>query len=130
MIRRIAGVAAAALVGLLGACGPTTVVSVPTTTAVGETTTLPTGTPGQLLVRLRDRAFALSAAIVDGTGRSVNDEIDGLWTAASAQLSHTVFVDEIQHQLDLMQTAVDRRRPADADKAALHLRALIDARAP
>jgi hypothetical protein len=118
--------------GVLAACGSTTVVDVSTTTStlVGETTTLPVGTVTELLPRLRDAAFTLSPAIDDGTSREVFGTIDDLWSAVKAQLPHTTFVDDVQHQVDLMSTAVDRKRPGDADKAAVHLRMLIDAYRP
>ena len=115
----------------LSACGSTTVVDVTTvpTTVVEVTTTLPAGTPIELTAKMRDLGFTLSAGISAGRSEAqqVFDELAALWGAAKSQLPRTQFVDDVQHQLDLMQIAVDRRRPADADKAALHIRALVNA---
>ena len=125
------GFASAALVTLgltLTACGTTTVVTGPSTTALGATTTVPTGTVDDLLSRLESRAFALSVAINDGDSQAAFDEIQALWAAASAQLPRTDFVLSVDRQIGLMKVAVDRRRAADADKAARNLKALIDTR--
>jgi hypothetical protein len=115
----------------LSACGSTTVVDVPTvpTTVPEATTTLPAGTPTELTARLRDLGFTLSAGISVGRSEAqqILDELVSLWGAAKSQLPRTQFVEDVQHQLDIMQIAVDRRRPADADKAALHIRALVNA---
>lgn len=114
---------------MLSACGKTTIVAVSTTTTtvVGETTTLPRGTVAELLARLRSEAFTLSGGIGDGNGRDILQSITSLWEAAREQLPRTAFVEDVQHQIDLMTNAVDRKRPGDADKAALHLASLIDA---
>lgn len=122
-------VALASLGLTLAACGTTTVVSGPSTTVVGATTTVPTGTVDDLLDRLETIAFTLSVAINDGNGQASFDEIQALWTAASAQLPRTDFVLAVDRQVGLLKIAVDRRRPADADKAARNLKALIDNRA-
>jgi hypothetical protein len=126
--RLVRGVALATLVLLAGACGQTTVLTGPSTTYLGETTTIPTGTVDELLARLQTTAYSLSIAIVDGDAKERIAEIHNLWTAISVQLPRTDFVDETQHQIDLMQAAVDRKHPADADKAALRLSELIAAR--
>ena len=122
------GVALATLVLLAGACGQTTVITGPSTTYVGETTTLPTGAVDDLLARLQTEAYSLSISIVDGGADDLIAQIHNLWNAVSAQLPRTDFVDETQHQIDMMQFAVDRKHPADADKAALRLSELIAGR--
>ena len=130
MTRRLSAVAITAVaVASLAACGKTTVVEVTTTptTVVGATTTLPSGTPAELLPTLRDTAFLLSPAMIEGKGKQVMAELDRLWSAISAQLPRTEFVDDAAHQLDLMRTGVERKRAADVDKAALHLQAIVDA---
>ena len=125
-------VASIAVALAVSACGKTVVVDVSTTTTtvVGETTTLPLGTVAELLPRLRDAAFTLSGAIDDGIGRDTFTSLTNLWVAAKDQMKHTLFVDDVQRQLDLMATAVERKRPGDADKAAMHLKAIIDSYQP
>ena len=123
----LAAVAAGALA--LSACGETTIVAVTTTstTVVDATTTLPAGTAAQLVVKLRDTAFLLSPAMIEGRGKQVIDELDRLWNAIKAQLPRTTFVESAGHQIDLMRAGVERKRAADVDKAALHLDAIADA---
>ncbi len=120
----------AALVAVLAAsgCSATTVVTGPSTTTPGQTTTVPTGSVDDLLATLDERLFDLSIAINEGQGTQTLAELTALWTAAAAQLPRTSFVEQAQHQMDRMALAVERRRPADADKAARNLRALIEAR--
>jgi hypothetical protein len=120
-------VLASALPLALVACSATTVVT-PSDPPDEQTvaTTVPTGTSAELLHRLQQSVFGLSVAINEGHGKAALDEIRGLWVAARAQLSRTEAVDRIEHQLTLMDTAVERRRPADADKAARSVSALID----
>ena len=126
----VLAVASSAL--LLASCGKTTVVEVTTTptTEVDATTTLPSGTPTELLPRLRDTAFLLSPSMIEGKGKQVMAELDRLWSAISSQLPRTEFVDDAAHQLDLMRVGVERKRAADVDKAALHLQAIVDAELP
>jgi hypothetical protein len=120
---------AACAVMIVSACGTTTVLTTTTVappTSVDATTTLPAGTLEELLPRVRDIAFSLSTAIIDGNGSERFDEIDTLWRAAAAQLERTTFRESTQYQIDLMRTAVERKRPADADKASLQVKALIE----
>lgn len=116
---------------LLTACETTTVVDVSTvpTTVVNATTTLPAGTPAELVVQLRDLAYTLGNAIAEGgaQGRQVFAQLDALWAAAKARLPRTTFVEQVSNQMALMQQAAERRRPADADKAALHIQSLVTA---
>lgn len=128
-VPRYGVVVAMTLVATLSACGTTTVLT--TTTAappssVNATTTLPAGTVEELLSQVRDTAFSLSTAIIDGNGTDRFAEIDALWRAAAAQLERTTFRESTQYQIDLMRAAVERKRPADADKASLHVKALIE----
>ena len=71
--------------------------------------------------------LTLGPAIVDGVGRATLQKIDALWAAIISQVPRTQFVEDAGHQLDLMRAAVERKRPADADKAALHIEALVNA---
>lgn len=125
--------AAATSVFVLASCGKTTVVevtTVPTTIEVGVTTTMLSGTPAELLPQLRDTAFRLSPAMIEGKGKQVMADLDRLWASISSQLPRTEFVDDAAHQLDLMRVGVERKRAADVDKAALHLQAIVDSELP
>ncbi len=117
-----------ALVLLVSACGATTVIDTTTTirSTAATTSTLPSGSVAELLDRLRAEVLTLSTAIVDGQGAKRFAEIDGIWRAAAAQLQRTSFRESTQYQIDLMRNAVERKRPADADKASLQIRALVD----
>lgn len=129
---RRAALAIGAIIGsiALSSCGETTVVEVsttaPPTTAVEVTTTVPDGEPTELAARLSALAFELSTAISDGRGKQTFAEIEAIWTALAAQLRRTEFVVDIGERVDFMRNAVERKRPADADKAAMHIRALVD----
>lgn len=129
----LAGTAVTAALSLT-ACEKTTVVEVTTvpTTAVNATTTLPTGTPPELLVKLRDLAYTLGNTITQSgaEARYLLEQLDALWDAAKAQLPRTSFVESVAAQMDLLHVAVDRKRPADADKAALRMQSLVDAELP
>ena len=118
----------AALIVMMSACGATTVIETTTTSpsTAATTSTLPSGSVSELLGRLREEILTLSTAIVDGEGSKRFAEIDAIWRAAAAQLERTSFRESTQYQIDLMRNAVERKRPADADKASLQIRALID----
>lgn len=124
-----------ALIGsiALSSCGETTVVEVsttaPPTTAVEVTTTIPSGEPAELAARLSALAFGLSTSISDGRGKQAFAEIEAIWTALAARLRRTEFVVDIGERVDFMRNAVERKRPADADKAAMHIRALVESAA-
>ena len=114
---------------VLAACGTTTVVEVSTvpTTVVNETTTLPRGTPAQLALRLSELAYTLGTAIIDGNGKQTFGSIEAIWDSLSSALPRTEFMVKLGERIEFMRNAVERKRPADADKAALHIGALIAA---
>lgn len=116
----------------VAACGTTTVVDVsttaPTTSVVDvTTTTVPIGEAAELASRLSELAFSLSTSIADGKGKQAFATIEDVWGALKAQLRRTEFVDDLGDRIDFLRNAVERKRPADADKAAMHIRALVDA---
>lgn len=120
------------LVGLgLTACGETTVDTVATTVPADSVppTTAPTGSTDDLLDRLVDETATLSETIVENEG---DDEtlarIEVLWTAARPGIEEARpdLLPQFDAAMDYARRAVERRRPADADKAALNLRTLAD----
>ena len=130
--RSLLALGAVAASTALVACGETTVVEVSTTapaTSVAEvtTTTVIVGGPADLAAQLSERAFTLSTSIADGRGKQAFAEIEAIWNALSSKLRRTEFVVDLGERVDFMRNAVQRKRPADADKAAMHIRALVEA---
>lgn len=128
MISRLSiGLTAGAL--LLSACGATVYdESAATTTVVVTTTTLPTGTAAELLPRLVESLSDLSILIgpVPDTLRPEGDkrrqlaEIEALWAAVEYEVNadDPDTADTLARMVELARIAVERNRPADADKAA------------
>ncbi|NBU55008.1 MAG: hypothetical protein EBS22_02045 [Acidimicrobiia bacterium] len=125
-MRRPIGLTAATLV--LVACGTTTYdETVATSTVVATTTTLPEGTAVELLPRLVTGLSDLSLLIGpvpadrgDGDKTSRLAEVEALWAAVEREVvaDDPDVADSIVRMLDLARLAVERSRPADADKAA------------
>ncbi|MFM8650380.1 MAG: hypothetical protein ACKODY_11550 [Actinomycetota bacterium] len=123
----------------LSACGATTYDdSRVTTSAAPTTTTLPTGTTAELLQRLADELDGLSTLIgpradnetvPDGNKRARLAEITALWVATEADMTadDPDGAETIGRMIDLATLAVERNRPADADKAAKFTRIVVDA---
>jgi hypothetical protein len=126
--RRLAAGAAGCLV-VVG-CASTTVDTVETTvpgpTAV---TTTPSGSVDELLDRLLAEVTSLSELVVQNEGqREALARIEALWAVAETEVQQTrpdLAVD-FAAAMELTRRSVERRRPADADKAANNLRLLID----
>jgi hypothetical protein len=86
------------------------------------------GSTADVLDRLLDEAAGLSEAIVDNEQqRQVIRRIDVLWEAARPAVEESApdSVQDFDRTIALMHTGVDRRRPADADKAYTNLTNLI-----
>ncbi len=134
-MRRSLGLVAATLV--FSACGTTTFdETVATTTIVATTTTLPEGTADELLPRLVTGLSDLSLLIGpvpagfdrgDIDKRSRLAEIEALWAAVEREVvaDDPDTADAIVRMLDLARLAVERSRPADADKAAKFVADLV-----
>jgi hypothetical protein len=134
---RPAATAATLLIGAfaLGACSTTIDPTVTTLPAGGTTTTVfvATGTTSELLDQLVETATGLSEAIVDNEGqRDIMARIDTLWEAVRPGVEDAVpdTILEFDRAIALMHNGVDRRRPADADKALNNFRNLVAALPP
>lgn len=123
------------LVVVLGACAPTTYETSNSTTLVVTTTTLPSGPASDLLVRLRASMLSLSSYIGPNASGSTTSgknevlaEIEALWDAAETEVTSMSpeSAVSIGRMVDLARTAVERNRPADADKAAKFAGTVID----
>ena len=121
---------------LLSSCAPTVYdESIATTTIAPPSTTEPTGTLEELLVRLSEALDGLSVLIgPDQSGKTPPGRgeqlalIESLWSAAEGPLltADEVAAESLARMVALAQTAVDRNRPADADKAARFAGQVID----
>jgi hypothetical protein len=114
---------------LLAGCG-TTVVETPPTSAPKQLTTtteaVPSSTTNQL-EELVDSALSLGDLIFDGDPGPSLTHIDAVWKAAMPTLQRTDsdLSLQLQHELLGLHTAVERTRPADADKAARNIENLV-----
>lgn len=135
---RATAMASALAVGLFTAlvgCAPTTYETSASTTVVAATTTIPTGPVDELLPRLRQTMLTLSSFIGPNASGSTTSgknevlaEIEALWSAAETEVTSLSpeSAESIGRMVDLARTAVERNRPADADKAAKFAGAVID----
>ncbi len=136
MFRRSIGLVAGAL--LLSACGATVYdESAATTTMAATTTTLPTGTAAELLPRLVAAMSNLSILIgpvpddlrPDGDKRRQLAEIEALWDAVEREVTadDPETAETLTRMVDLARQAVEKNRPADADKAAKFAAQVVNA---
>lgn len=88
------------------------------------------GSTEGLLDQVVAEATGLSEAIVENEGqRDIVGRIETLWEAARPGIDEAApdMLLEFDRAIALMRSAVERRRPADADKALNNLRNLIAA---
>jgi hypothetical protein len=115
-------------VGITGCA--TTVIEDAGTTVLTDQTTTTTDLPATVDGRFAEIVLlstGLGNLIVDGGDGEVIDRIDALWAASSADVAS---VDpglgrDVTHQLELLHVAVERNRPADADKSSRNLAELL-----
>lgn len=134
-MRRLSLVAAGvlALTVPLASCGETVIVgSLETTTTTSSTVAPPpTGDISDLLGQLADLTDGLSQVVVD------NDRTEGerriaraeeIWTVLEPQIrdAGVDLVEEVRSVIDLITTSVNRRRPADGDKAQRFVDLIIE----
>jgi hypothetical protein len=133
--RRFLGVAAAcgaaAVLGVVvPGCAKTTIdPSVTTAPAEQTTTTLPTGTPAELLPRLLTEVGKLSDAIGNADHKSEQmSTINNVWDAVRPAIAANdgVLVLTFDATIQLCQTGARLNHPADADKCFRNLTELVD----
>ena len=136
MTLRVAVVAAASAL-VLAACAET-VVEVDTPAAAADSaaagtvpaTTLPiAGSAAELLPEMATQMSQLSSMIsADGDERAALLEIEAIWVVARPEVDATrpELVAGIDTTVEMARTAVERVRPADADKAFSLLSDLVD----
>ena len=124
--------AAALFVTLLAGCATEVDPEIPTATEASTVTTefVATGSTDELLDQLLTEAGTLSEAIVTNEGQhEIAGRIDVIWEAArpGVEQAGPDSVLEFDQAIELLHTGVDRRRPADADKAYNNLVQLVAA---
>ena len=113
----------------MAACGTTVIDGTGTTVVADQTTTtieLPPTVDGRF-AEIVVLSTGLGNLIADGGDREVIDRIDTLWAASSADVAGVdpALGRDVTHQLDLLHVAVERNRPADADKTSRNLAELL-----
>jgi len=118
-------------VTLLASCATTYDTSLATEQASTSTSsTLPAGTPEELLPRLLAEATGLSDLMqaggdADGSSQRIQELWDAVKTEVNAHRPDLFF--DFSSNVALSQRAVRFKRAADADKAARNLGVLVDA---
>jgi hypothetical protein len=104
----------------------------PTTMPPATATTIPTGGIDRLFGQILDTGANLGNDVATGdmrTARAKLADIEATWQGIEGQLG--AFNDEVRADLerlvDLFGTAVQRKRPADADKAMRYLPMALEA---
>lgn len=119
----------------LSSCSTTIIDSLTTTTVSGETTTTttlaPSGDIPSLLQQLSNVTFGLGQAIVDGDSavyKQRAEAANSIWTVLKPQIEAEGIdlVDDVQRIINLIDTATNRKRPADADKASRFIALIQD----
>ena len=122
-----------AVVAATASCATTIVDDAGTTTSTSTTTTtLPSGDIAVLLNALLDRVRGLSEIVVETGGERARNrlaEIEAVWQRSRVivERDHGALVEDFDRMIDLCRLAVERRRPAEADKAYSFLRPLVAA---
>lgn len=123
---------------LLSSCATTIVDTTDTTQVVQSTTSTiaaPSGEIIDLLRQLSSVADGLGQAVVDGdtsVSKAKVAEADAIWLALEPQIreSRIDIVESVQSIVRLIHTSVERKRPADADKALRFIPLIIEAVTP
>jgi Zn-dependent alcohol dehydrogenase len=110
---------------VLTSCGAT-VINSSTTTESSTTTTLPSGDITSLVTEIHDAASNIGALIISADTARAHDYLNvalGAWQVLEPQLAQITAKDDgntadsLKRVIGLLTTAVNRKRPADADKA-------------
>lgn len=119
----------------LGACSTTIVGSLSTTSSTSSTTTtvpVPSGDVSTLLGMLAEVPVGLGQAVIDGDKDVYMHKVaqaDAIWSALGPQLEKvdTDWAASVHRVVKLIHTSVERKRPADGDKALRFITLIIDA---
>ena len=122
----------------LTSCATTITGSTESTVAPVTTTTIPlapTGSIISLLEQLLPVADGLGQAVVDGDSKVFKAKVaqaDAIMLAIEPLIRESKIdvLESVQRVVDLIHTAAERKRPADADKALRFIPLIIDAVTP
>ena len=120
--------------GVLTSCSTTILDTINTTTtsSVVTTTTIPTGDIPALLGQLLASTEGLGSAIV-AKDKAVTAEklrnVESIWVALKPQLLELPndLATDVERIVNLVRSAVNKKRPADADKALRFVSLIVDA---
>ena len=130
----VRAVAVVLCAGVLTSCSTTILDTINTTTtsSVVTTTTVPNGDIPELLGQLLENTQGLGSAIV-AKDKAVTAEklrnVESIWVALKPQLLELPndLVTDIERIVNLVRSAVNKKRPADADKALRFVSLIVDA---
>ncbi|MEY4159133.1 MAG: hypothetical protein RL743_1628 [Actinomycetota bacterium] len=131
-VNNIVGIVAVAATFVLGGCATTIEGGATTTTSpASTTTTIPRGTVTELFGAILSIGGGLGNDIASGemqTARAKLADIRATWQAITPQIANLGkdMNDDLQRLVTLYSTAVERKRPADADKATRFLELAIE----
>lgn len=122
----------------LTSCATTITGSTDSTVAPASTTTIlviPTGSIISLLEQLLPVADGLGQAVVDGDSKVFKEKVaqaDAIMLAIEPLIRQSKIdvLESVQRVIDLIHTATERKRPADADKALRFIPLIIEAVTP
>jgi len=126
----LAGIPAVLLGAALAACSTTYDTSSTTAPATTSTVFVPSGSTADLLAAISTEVAALSERLVDNEGqREALARIEAQWDAArpDVERQRPELLASFDAAIAQVQRSVERRRPADADKASKNLVTLIAA---
>lgn len=135
-IKRLLSVSLCAIA--LTSCATTITGSTESTVAPASTTTtpvIPTGSIISLLEQLLPVADGLGQAVVDGDSKVFKEKVaqaDAIMLAIEPLIRESKIdvLESVQRVVDLIHTAAERKRPADADKALRFIPLIIEAVTP
>ena len=130
----VRAVAVVLCAGVLTSCSTTILDTINTTTtsSVVTTTTIPTGDIPALLDQLLASTDGLGSAIVAKDRVATTEKlrnVESIWIALRPQLLELPndLATDIERIVNLVRSAVNKKRPADADKAQRFLSLIVDA---
>ena len=135
-IKRLLSVSLCAIA--LTSCATTITGSTESTIAPASTTTIPvipTGSIISLLEQLLPVADGLGQAVVDGDSKVFKEKVaqaDAIMLAIEPLIRESKIdvLESVQRVVNLIHTAAERKRPADADKALRFIPLIIEAVTP
>ena len=135
-IKRLLSVSLCAIA--LTSCATTITGSTDSTVAPASTTTIPvipTGSIISLLEQLLPVADGLGQAVVDGDSKVFKEKVaqaDAIMLAIEPLIRESKIdvLESVQRVVNLIHTAAERKRPADADKALRFIPLIIEAVTP